>query len=157
MLSMHLCISSSLMAKLRSWLTLTCFQRALSIGFVIFTSAEWRRLCFQLCLSVCLSIYQSLSFSVSNTMDKLAKRFSWNLQDRSNMEQETYWNISGILFHAWLDCVTFLKLGMAEVCILRVLLVMVWKLAYSSLTQVSYHLYHKTRKLIFLFVTSLDI
>ena len=45
--------------------------------------------------------------------------FSWNFQDRSDIEQGTF---EVRLFHAWLDCFTFLNTDEAEVCARWVLL-----------------------------------
>ena len=61
---------------------------------------------------VSISVFISVGLSVSNITDKHITGFSWKFQDRSGMEQGTFWNI---LADFWVDCFTFLGLVAAEV------------------------------------------
>ena len=71
---------------------------------------------------VCLTVY-------SQHCRPLHEEISRNDQDRSDTEQEIFW---GRLFHAWLDCFSFLKLGPAEVCAIALLPVIYDVIAYSK-------------------------
>ena len=69
---------------------------------------------------VFISVDLFVSLHVSNITERCVNWFLWNFQNWSNMEHS--WTFFDRLFHAGLDCFTFLKLGMLEACTLRVLL-----------------------------------
>ena len=79
-----------------------------AVSFLIFYLRRTAKVLFS---SLGLFIF----LSVSNITDKRVNGLSWNFQDGSGMEQVTFYNIWGILFHTRLYCFTFPELGATEV------------------------------------------
>ena len=71
--------------------------------------------CLCVCLSVCLCVRVSVYCIPGKRKDGFHEIF------KIGMEEGTFRNIEGRLFHAWLDCFTFPKFGAVGVCALEVL------------------------------------
>ena len=87
------------------------FTNAFCQAKIVITSSERQRLCFHPFLPV---------GSIPGNIRK--NRFSWNFQNRSDMEYGTFWQTSSVdcFINGWM--VTFLTLAVAKVCAIAVLL-----------------------------------